>query len=347
MKLPNGYGSIYKRKAKNLRKPFVARTPATANLVTGAMERKVIGNYATRKEAIQALLDYQTNPKVIGKDKITLEQVYRNWKNIKYRNISKQTKDNYEASWLKLAEIKDYPISEIRTAELQQIVDNTHQSLSSLKKLKSVATMIWEFAEQDDIVNKNYAKFIVLPKEKPTEKLHFTEIQLQEVKRLAEKGDIRAESVLALCYTGFRINEFLSLTIPFSLITNNENKVIAFRGGSKTEAGKDRIVPISSKIRPYIDKWIKKDNPYLFAMEDGRKMKPDYYRRYLFNPLMDELGYKNLTPHSCRHTFFTLCDRAELTDATTQKIGGHSNLKTTHHYTHKEMTDLLQAVEKL
>lgn len=49
-----------------------------------------------------------------------------------------------------------------------------------------------------------------------------------------------------ICLTGFRTSEFLTLT-RFSCDPANH----ALRGSSKTEAGKDCIVPVHAKLQPY------------------------------------------------------------------------------------------------
>lgn len=74
----------------------------------------------------------------------------------------------------------------------------------------------------------------------------FTRLELKKLEDLAASGFPGADSALALCLTGFRISEFLALT-RFSYDPGNH----ALRGGSKTEAGKDCIVPVHAKLQPY------------------------------------------------------------------------------------------------
>ena len=61
---PNGYGSVYKLSGKR-RRPFVASITTGQDELTGKQKRQILGYYATRKEAMQALADYNTNGIVI------------------------------------------------------------------------------------------------------------------------------------------------------------------------------------------------------------------------------------------------------------------------------------------
>lgn len=353
MKNPNGYGGISKLTDKKRRKPFVVRITGSFDRITGKQKRIVLGYYATKKEAIQALADYNTNGIIIKAD-MTLEQIYQDWSSKKYPQLSKQAVQCNQAAWLKFASLANTPIINIRTAQLQQIIDNnTDMSLSSLQKVKTLAGQLFKYALQNDIVKKNYAQFIELSSKTKTnnEKQIFTELQLQQIEKLAKQEltnnqPLHFGSILILCYTGFRISEFLQLTNPFSLVRDEQQQIIALQGGLKTEAGKNRIVPLHTKIQPYIDSLIEQKAPYLYS-HNQKEMTSNYYRKFIWQPCMEKLGIKNMTPHNCRHTFASLCERAELTPVKIEKLLGHSNYQMSKHYTHTELTDLQNAVKKL
>lgn len=69
-----------------------------------------------------------------------------------------------------------------------------------------------------------------------------------------------ADLILIMCYTGWRINEFLSLT-QFSWDSANHT----LTGGEKTEAGKNRVVPVSDKVMPYLQNGLIKTVRLSFA----------------------------------------------------------------------------------
>ena len=97
----------------------------------------VIGHYTTAKEAKEALQNYINSP--TQKFNITVAQLFYEWKEIAYRNISKATVDNNNASYSKLKPIYNEEFRELRTGQMQAIIDvNSNLSHSSLVKLRSL-----------------------------------------------------------------------------------------------------------------------------------------------------------------------------------------------------------------
>lgn len=95
-------------------------------------------------------------------------------------------------------------------------------------------------------MGKDYSAYLDIPSVDPKRKKGaFTDLQMAKLEKLAAEGFPWADTVLMLCYTGFRISEFLALT-RFSY-NQAENYL---QGGTKTRAGKDRIVPVHPKIAP-------------------------------------------------------------------------------------------------
>ena len=88
MKNPNGYGSVYKLTDKRRRKPWVVRVTDSWNIVDGKLKRKYkyIGYYETRKEAMQALSEYNVNPAAVTKD-ILFADLYKMWSEEKYQSF--------------------------------------------------------------------------------------------------------------------------------------------------------------------------------------------------------------------------------------------------------------------
>lgn len=352
MRNPNGFGSVYKLSGKR-RRPFVASITTGYNEMTGKQKRQILGYYATRKEAMQALADYNTNGIVI-KSEMTLEQIYKDWSEKRFAQSSIQGIRCDKMAWQKLSALHKKLITEIRTAELQKVIDdNANLSISSLKKIKTLAGQLFKYAMQNDIVQKNYAQFIeICTKNKtPEEKKIFTELQLQQIEKLARQElfnnqPLHFGSILILCYTGFRISEFLQLTNPFSLVRDNHNNIIGLQGGLKTEAGKNRIVPLHPKIKPCIDYLAAEKNQYLYT-KTGKIMSGHYYRHFIWKRCLEKLNITNMTPHNCRHTFASLCERAELSPVKIEKLMGHTNYQMSKHYTHTEIQDLQSSVNKL
>lgn len=327
MKNPNGYGTIRKLSGKQ-REPWATLTPAHPVPDIIGNQRELIGCYETRAESMKALGIWHESKSPISSpcaEKITLNELYKEYILLpQFTQLSQQTKDCYHAAWLRLYVLGKLKVKDIRTPHFQSIIDEAVKkvlSYSTLHKTKAFAGLLCDYAVQSDTVNKNYASFVVLPKEEKTEKVPFNDIELHAIEKAAQEGFTYADLILIMCYTGWRVSEFLSLT-PFSY--DAENK--ALTGGCKTEAGRNRTIPISPKIQPFVDKWLAKKGPYIVCQEykgELVKVTPNYFRRYWYFPTLEALGLPKLTPHTTRHTFASILHRAGANKWDIQRLMGH------------------------
>lgn len=150
--------------------------------------------------------------------------------------------------------------------------------------------MMYDYALENDIVNKNHAEFIMLPEKGAPTKDRFTDLELTKIEQSAGKIPY-ADCILLLCYTGFRINEFLSLT-KFGV--HQSGKLTLLVGGEKTESGKNRPLPVHPKIKPYLDNWLAKDGDAIVCTEDGKAWTPDGFRRQCYYPALEAMGLRRL-----------------------------------------------------
>nr|DAL99252.1 MAG TPA: Integrase [Caudoviricetes sp.] len=344
IKRENGTGSVYKRKDLK-RRPWVAVAPAELIRDDDAgkvnAKQMIIGHYSTAQEAKDALDEYRRNPTT--KYNITLAELHGEWKEIAYRSISKQTKDNYDACWIKLEPLYAHKFREIRTAQMQAVIDlYGNMSHSTLSKIKALLTQLYDYAMQNDIVNKNYAKFIILPKQEKSTKDCFTDLELEKIKKAA--GVIPfADVILMMCYTGFRVSEFLELTqFSYDTATN------ALKGGKKTDAGRGRVVPVHDAIQPYLMAWIAKNGKAIICTDTGDPYTADKFRRQCYYPALDAIGIRRLSPHATRHTFATRLSAAGARTEDIQALAGHEDYEVTANtYIHQDIKTLRAAIEKL
>lgn len=81
MKLPNGFGSVYKLSG-NRRKPYRAIVTERWQIDTETgkwkQKRKTIGYYESKKEALQALADYNKSPYDVDASKVTCTAAFWN-----------------------------------------------------------------------------------------------------------------------------------------------------------------------------------------------------------------------------------------------------------------------------
>lgn len=341
MKLPNGYGSVYKLSG-NRRRPWIARKTIGWSS-EGRQLYYTIGYYKTRSKAMAALAEYNKNP--IGeRGDITLGDLYREWSKGRYPKLADKTVESYEIAWNHLSRLQHNKFKDIKTSHIQAIINDmvkSNLSYSSCHKVKVLAGLLYKYAMADDIVGKNYATMVELPSQGSKEKEIFTDIEIRKIEELADEIEW-LDTVLIFIYTGMRISELLTLT---KFDVDIEHMIII--GGIKTDAGKDRIIPVHSKIQKYIKKWYETDSEYLIS-RNGKKIRSEYYRSYLYYPALEKAGVRRLTPHQARHTFASLLKRARADDVYIQKLIGHADYATTANiYTHPEIKELREAIEKI
>lgn len=327
----------------NRRKPWVARV-TTGWTEDGKQIRYVIGHFKKREDALEALIDYNKNP--IGERReVTLGELYSEWSQTRFEKISTSTIETYSAAWKHLSKIgEDTPFRNIRKSHIQNIIDNMTKeglSRSSCDKVKVLANQLYQHAMAEDIVHKNYAQLLELPEDNSQEREIFTDLEIKAIETLAQE-DVWANTIMILIYTGMRVGEMLKLT-KFSVDFKN----MTITGGSKTEAGKNRIIPIHPKIQGYIRQWYNSPGSYLIN-KDGNRIRVKYYREYLYYPTLEKAGVRDLVPHSTRHTFGSLLNKAGANTKAIQEILGHADYSTTANiYTHIDLEELRKAMEKI
>lgn len=341
MKLPNGYGSVHKLSG-NRRKPYRARVTDGWD-PDGKQIYLTIGYFETRQDALKALGLYHDNPFHIETRHITLKQVYDMWWKEKETKVSDASIKTYTWAWKQCKNLHDIPFNNIRLISLQEIVDSMGTKWASKKKFKILFNQLYDFAIANDISSKKYSQYIDLGK-KTTSNIHkpFT---LNEIEMLWKNID-RLEYidvVLIYIYTGFRPSELLDIECEKGVNINEWY----LQGGAKTEAGKDRIVPIHPRIRPIIKKWYDKGHKFLITNSNNEQMKYRNWRDEKFNHIMEQLGLDH-KPHDTRHTFSTNLSNVEANKVCIQRLMGHASKDVTDKvYTHKDIEELRKAINLL
>ena len=200
---------------------------------------------------------------------------------------------------------------------------------------------LYKYGMLHNIVSKNLAEHIEIEKKRVAKDQAFTSL---EIKRMWDNLDSveYADYLLCMCYTGFRIGEFLSLT-PFQY--DRENHTL--KGGNKTEAGKNRIVPVHPKIIPLVEKALARGGVTIFCRKDGRAFTPDNFRKDVWPNLLKSLNLnESFTPHATRHTCATMLSAAGSRPEDIAKIMGHVDYEiTTDVYINQEISTLRKAIE--
>lgn len=339
MKKANGNGSVSKLSGIR-RKPYIARVTLGWDESTGRQIRKTIGTYVTQKEAQKALIDYLDNPYDLDLSNILFKDVYEKWSKLKYPKVSHSAILGYQSAYNNVEKLHNMKIKDIKARHLQEAIDSCSKGQATKKKIKFLFGQMFAYAMQNDIITKDYSEFVDIGKASEESKREpFSNKEIELLWKHIDDIEF-IDTILIMIYSGFRMGELLELETKNIDLIN-----MTMTGGLKTEAGKNRLVPIHPKIFPLIEKRYNKDNQYLIINFKGKKMKYDNYYKEKFIPIMEQLNMEH-RPHDCRHTFATLLSNANANATAIKKMIGHESYATTEKiYTHKDIEELRKNVE--
>lgn len=348
MKLPNGFGSVYKLHG-NRRKPWAVRI--TTSRVQDSegfthWKYKYLGYYKTKEEALVALTNYNQNPYDLDANKTTFTEVYEKWSIEHFPKISESNQKGYSASYKSCSSLYDMKMNEIRKSHLQNVVDTCGKNYPTLRKLKVLFNSMYKFALENDIVGKDYSQFVDIAqyKDKNPNTISRSPFSVEEIEKVwTYKNNEYCSVVLMLLYSGCRVSELLDLKKENVNLEERCFDIIA----SKTKAG-IRKVPISQKTFSFFEYWMHKNScEYLLSTKEGEHfLYRNFYDSY-WKPLMKEIDITH-NPHDTRHTCISNLTLAGVDDKIIKKIVGHAGKSVTEKvYTHFEIQILLDAIDKI
>lgn len=322
MKLPNGYGSVSKLSG-NRRRPYIVRKYG-----------KPIGYAKTKKEAYQLLAEYNNDPENFKTNNMTFADVYKLLVEYKCPLISPHTAQNYKSKFNKCVSLHNLPYKDLRLPHFIDAIESLEKTNGSKKNMKNFFRAMDSIAFQFDIISKEYTKLLPNYRGETSSRKPFTEKEIATLWKNIEIEDV--DLVLILIYTGFRSGELSALKIK----DIDLNKGFMY-GGNKTAAGKNRAVPIHSRIKPLIENRIKLSAGETLLNYSAKSL------RIRFKKVMKKLGMNHI-PHECRHTMRTRLDNLNINTNTINLIMGHAGTGVGERvYTHKTEQQLIQAIEKL
>lgn len=251
------------------------------------------------------------------------------------RKLSASTKNGITSAFARLAAVHDVPIKMIRIDDLQTIFNECPLGKTSRQKMKEVCMLTYKYAMQRKLINDDVSQFIVIPSDakEPEHGIPFCDTLLSRL--WDNRNDPDCELMLILCYSGHRIGETKTVTVDLAQKT--------FNGGIKTEAGRNRVVPIHSAILPLVEKRIARDgalNTYTYSTASRHFAKA--IKKY-----WPECPTHH-TPHDTRHTFNMLAEHYGISEVDRKRLLGHALPGVTNAvYGHRSLDDLRIEIEKI
>ncbi|WP_455505692.1 tyrosine-type recombinase/integrase [Gemmiger formicilis] len=329
MKLPNKYGSISKLSGKRRRPYIVRKSDENGNC-------SIIGYVASREEGLALLAAYNANPWDIDKAKITLQELFELWQEKKAPKLGKSNQSSLKSAYKHCAPLGGLPYRQIKAYQMQDCIDNCGCGYSTQGAIKNLWGHLDKFALELDVSSFRYSNLLTSEPIPPTSRLPFTN---EEISKLWEhQSEAWVDTVLIFIYSGWRISELLALR-PEDI----DLKAGTMKGGTKTKAGKGRIVPIHPKIRGFIESRLADNAPRLIS-QNGKPISTTAYRTF-WAGVMKLLEMEH-TPHECRHTFESMLDSAGGNRKCIDLLMGHTSKDTGNRvYNHKTIEELRATVE--
>ncbi|SFO26920.1 Phage integrase, N-terminal SAM-like domain [Pseudobutyrivibrio sp. JW11] len=350
MRLPNGYGSVYKLSGRR-RNPWVARKTIGWDFNEETQKAfpkyKFVGYYPTKQDAMIGLAEYNKDPYDLHFQTITFSEVFDRWSEEKYPKISHSNVQGYNASYRLCEPIKNMKMCDITIDHLQRVVDDSGKNTPTLKKLKILFKQLYDYCVLHDILSKEKAdkiKYIDISQSGNPNARNRKPFLEEEIDMLwsVKDSNIYYSVILMLIYTGVRIGELLDLKKEDVHLEERWFDVTK----SKTESG-IRQVPIAEKVVPFFEYWMNQEGEYLVTTPDHYHFQ---YRNYIdsyWTPLMEELSLEHL-PHDTRHTCISLLTVHGVDERIIKKIVGHKGQGVTETvYTHIDMQYKLEAINKI
>lgn len=368
-RLPNGFGQISEIKNRNLRNPFRAMVTVgkTSDGRPICKPLKPESYFPTYNDAYAALVEYNKNPYDLGPS-ITVKELYEKWSEGYFKTLKADGSVRAVTSaWAYCSTVYNMRVVDLRARHIKGCMEEgavtikgkeQHPSPTMKNKIKTLFNLMLDYALEYELVDRNYSRTFNLSEEtlkaiKTVQNDHipFTD---EEMERLWAHVDSKhfVDVILIQCYSGWRPKELCLLELE-----NVDLERWLFKGGMKTDAGTDRIVPIHPKIRHLVERKYQQakelGSKYLFNCTDGRNGKPTTltYPKYQrgFAMIRSELKLNpEHRPHDGRKHFVTMAKKAGVDEYAIKYMVGHKISDITEKvYTQREFEWLKEEIEKI
>lgn len=353
MRLPNGFGQISQIKGKRLRKPWRAMV-TVGKSETGKPICKLLkpeSYFETYNDAYTALLEYHKNPYDLSPS-ITMEELYEKWSKDKFDKLSYNSIKNIKTIWKHCSALYKTEVKTIRARHIKAVVESAPSQVLAVR-VKSLFNTMLDYDVEYEITDKNYARdFNVERAEVQSEHVAFTDKEIDKL-WLNINSFPYIDYILIQTYMGWRPQELCKIELK-----NIDLENWTIRAGIKTDAGKDRLVPIPAKIKGLVKHAVyqaqKYKSEYLLICTDGTRTKGDILMTYdkyskRFKRVIDQL---NLSPkhraHDPRKTFITIAKNKGVDEYAIKYIVGHTITDLTEKvYTERDFEWLRKEINKI
>ncbi len=243
------------------------------------------------------------------------------------------------------AELYDKIYRELRVSDFKKCMNDPGIAPSVKPILLKLFRYMDSYAYSEDIIDKKYADELKSETIQRKARTPFTYEQIDELWKIKpNKSSLQfvRDFLLLTIYTGCRAEELLFLHIKNIFLEENY-----FVTGLKTQAGKNRSIPIHNSIKPIIEKYYKRKNDFLFV-KSGKRISYNVYAYYFSEFIKEYSEFSGKTAHCGRHTLETELQRLNVKSTIINSILGHKNGNVADDvYNHISIAEKIEAINML
>lgn len=380
----NGEGSI----VKNIRNGEQIGWRASITIGTNHEGKLVRKQFTGRTQAdVRAKLDdfkKQMLMGVLNDNKITVSTWFYTWLfDYRKQDLKPKSFQRYHGIYTKYIENTDLgniKLNDLRTMHIQRYYKRLLDEKTTPSTIEQINTKLKTClgeAERQGYIQKNWCKFVTLPKKLDNKEVKVLTKEEQERFLKAIKGhELELLYTLALG-TGLRIGELLGLkwndinfnaselqvnrTLQRTPIYEN-NKIVRYEVQETTPKTKNsfRTVPIPKNITKNLITYKKEQDIHISLIKEEYNNKYYVFCDKLGKPIDDKKPGRNLKSiltsinietikfHALRHTYATRLFELDVAPKTVQHLLGHADIETTMNIYTKVMPEQkLKAVDKI
>ena len=274
------------------------------------------------------------------------------------RGLSPNSIEAYERDLQRLQsymDLHDIDIVKATYDDLQAFVFETFKGISSVRtqaRLVAGIHSFYRFLLYHNYIEQDPSELLETPKKEH----HLPDVlTLDEIDAMIAQLDMskpeshRNRAIIEILYgSGLRVSELVNLRL--SDLYRQEGFMRITGKGSK-----QRLVPISPVADQWLDYWLEDRSKLNIKTQYSDIVFLNRYGRQLTRAMIFTIIktlakqadiHKNISPHTLRHSFAThlLQNGADL--RIIQQLLGHEDITTTEIYTHIEIQDLREAIQK-
>ncbi|MBQ8796164.1 MAG: site-specific integrase [Clostridia bacterium] len=282
-------------------------------------------------------------------------EVLEDWKEEHFEKIAIGTQTCYTPAINRAkAEFKNTRLCDITAKEISALLKSLAAlgySQQTVKVQKTLISLVFSYAQSNDIVQYNPAEHAELPSKLPKKPRDIPDDDV--IKKIMKSSDLTfGDFAIFLLLTGCRRGEALAVQwkdIDLKEKTITINKTVVYNGNkpiledhTKTQSGMRTVVILSALI-PVLREKRKGTSPDDFVFGKGQMPYTQTEFRRRWDKYVKEAEI-DVTPHQLRHAYATILFDAKVDEKVAQTFMGHSKIEITRNiYTHLRQHRAAQA----